>query len=85
MKEIQTNLKNKNTTKGMIIDELNADTFQLHNNNNHKNTWSSLFEGNDAPIRMDRIKGLLLLEGVMIIDQLIEGSDKIPSFLGIHK
>jgi hypothetical protein len=36
-------------------------------------------------LRMDRIKVLLKLEFIMIVDQLIEGNSKIPSFIGLQR
>jgi hypothetical protein len=36
-------------------------------------------------VRWDRIKILILLSLALIIDSLIEGNNKIPSFLGIPK
>lgn len=39
----------------------------------------------DDPLRFDRIKILIWLEAIMILDQLLEGTSKLPSFIGIKK
>ena len=39
----------------------------------------------ESPIRLDRIKTLLILEAVMILDLLLEGNDKISSLIGVKK
>jgi hypothetical protein len=39
----------------------------------------------NSPIRLDRVKIVLLLQLVMIFDQIIEGNDKFPSIIGIKK
>jgi hypothetical protein len=44
------------------------------------------YQANDSQaIRWDRIRILLTLSLVLIVDTLIEGNNKIPSFLGIPK
>lgn len=65
------------------IDMLNHEYF--YNNENKGNMMSNLFHGEKSPIKLDRIKSLVMLEAVMIIDQLLEGNDKIPSFIGISR
>jgi hypothetical protein len=65
------------------IDMLNQEYF--YNSESKGNMISNLFHGEKSPIRLDRIKSLIMLEAVMIIDQLLEGNDKIPSFLGIKR
>lgn len=37
------------------------------------------------PVPMDKIKFMLMLEVVVIIDQIIEGNSRVPSLLGITK
>jgi len=39
----------------------------------------------DNPLHWDKILYILFLELIVIIDQLIEGSNKVPSFIGIKK
>ena len=39
----------------------------------------------EGPINYSRIKVVILLELLMITDIMIEGNEKIPSFLGIGK
>ncbi len=39
----------------------------------------------DHPFRLDRIKVLLLLEVLMIVDIMLEGNEKFPSLIGIRK
>ena len=39
----------------------------------------------DYPLNWERINYILFLEFVVIIDQLIEGSSRVPSFLGIKR
>jgi hypothetical protein len=43
------------------------------------------FYAENSPVRFDRIKIVLLLQLVMIVDQIIEGNDKFPSIIGINK
>ncbi len=65
------------------IDMLNNEYF--YKTEDQGKTLSGLFNGDNSPIKLDRIKSLVMLEAVMIFDTLIEGNDKIPSFLGIPK
>ena len=44
-----------------------------------------LLTEDDDPLNWDRIKFIALLEIIVVIDQLIEGNSKLPSFLGIKK
>ena len=44
-----------------------------------------LLTEDEDPLHWDRIKFIALLEVIVIVDQLIEGSSKLPSFLGIRK
>lgn len=39
----------------------------------------------DKPIRMDRIKFMIILEVIVVADQLLEGNSKLPSFIGIGR
>lgn len=49
------------------------------------NTNKIDFNAENSPIRLDRIKIVLFLELVILIDQIIEGNDKFPSIIGIQK
>jgi hypothetical protein len=42
-------------------------------------------EEEDRPVRWERIKYLVAFLSVSIIDQLLEGSSKVPSILGVKK
>jgi uncharacterized membrane protein YagU involved in acid resistance len=44
-----------------------------------------MFNPDSIPIRWDRIKILLLLMAILVVDQLIEGNSKLPSMLGIRR
>ena len=39
----------------------------------------------DDPLNWERINFILLMEAIVIVDQLIEGSSKVPSFFGIKR
>ena len=39
----------------------------------------------NSPVRIDRVKIVLLLQLIMIIDQILEGNEKFPSIIGISK
>ena len=43
-----------------------------------------LYEENN-PLNWDSIKFLLLMEGLVVVDQLFEGSEKVPSLFGFKK
>lgn len=44
-----------------------------------------IIKEDDNPLNWGRINFILLMEAIVIIDQLIEGSSKVPSFVGIRK
>ena len=44
-----------------------------------------ILKEDDDPLNWERINFILLMEAIVIIDQLIEGSSKVPSFFGIRK
>ena len=44
-----------------------------------------ILKEDDDPLNWDRINFILLMELIVIVDQLIEGSSKVPSFFGIRK
>lgn len=39
----------------------------------------------DDPLNWGRINYILMLELIVIVDQLLEGSNKVPSFIGIKR
>jgi hypothetical protein len=39
----------------------------------------------NSPIRKERIKFLFMLLGLLLVDQIIEGNAKLPSFIGISR
>jgi hypothetical protein len=59
----------------------------LENINNRIYTDEELkiLHEDDNPLHWDSILYVLFLELIVIIDQLIEGSNKVPSFIGIKK
>jgi uncharacterized membrane protein YfcA len=46
---------------------------------------TTLFYGPNAPIKMDRVKWIIILELAMLIDQLLEGSKKLNSIINVKK
>jgi uncharacterized membrane protein YfcA len=44
-----------------------------------------MFNPDNIPIRWDRIKILLLLIAILLVDQLVEGNSRLPSVLGIPR
>jgi len=43
------------------------------------------FFSQNSPVRTDRIRIVLFLQIMMVIDILIEGNDKFPSLIGIKR
>jgi hypothetical protein len=62
-----------------------SDDFGLNQKSNNTEKTIDLFYSDESPIRMSRVKYVIFLEVLMIVDQLIEGNSKVPSFLGIKK
>lgn len=44
-----------------------------------------IIEEEKKPIRLDRIKYLLIFQLISVIDQFIEGNKRVPSFIGIRQ
>ena len=66
----------------------NLDTKLISNNNIEEKEKLNeeqlkLIKEEDNPLNWERISYILFLESIVIIDQLIEGSNKVPSFIGI--
>lgn len=45
----------------------------------------AILNEDDNPLRMERIKFIAILEVIVVVDQLIEGNSKLPSFIGIPR
>ena len=43
------------------------------------------WNGENSPIRIDRVKIVLFLQFIIIFDQILEGNEKFPSIIGIRK
>ena len=67
-------------TKGEGDDINNIDTRRIYSDEELK-----IINEDDEPLHWDRINYILFLEVIVIIDQLIEGSNKVPSFFGIKR
>ena len=68
----------------------NLDTKLISNNNIEEKEKLNeeqlkLIKEEDNPLNWERISYILFLESIVIIDQLIEGSNKVPSFIGIKR
>ena len=76
------------------------DVIDLNDKSNNKNYFNqinkeyilkeyydntTLFYGMNAPIRMERVKWIIILEFIMLIDQLLEGSKKLDSIIKVKK
>lgn len=67
------------------------DESNLQSNTNNYNTNilseedKAIINEDDNPLRMERIKFIAILEVIVVVDQLIEGNSKLPSFLGIRR
>ena len=83
-----------------INERESIDIIDLNNSiNNHKSlerkfsksyleevyTTTDLFNSVNSPIRIERLKWILLLELCMLLDQLLEGSKKLASIINIEK
>ena len=90
-RQLNDNLTEKETNlvhiieKVEMIDVINND-FPHHNNNIKViNESVDIFNGSSAPIRLDRIKWIVLLQVCMLVDNLLEGSKKLGSIINIEK
>ena len=70
-------LTNKNENDNSDFDNMNR---RLYTDEELK-----ILHEDDNPLHWDKILYVLFLELIVIIDQLIEGSNRVPSFIGITK
>ena len=68
---------NNKSTDDLDIDNINR---QVYSDEDLK-----IINEDDNPLHWDKILYVLFLELIVIIDQLIEGSNRVPSFIGIKK
>ena len=71
-----SSLNNKSNDE-LAIDNINK---QIYSEEELK-----IINEDDNPLHWDKILYVLFLELIVIIDQLIEGSNRVPSFIGIKK
>ena len=64
-----------------IIDTASSNDFS----NDRSALIQKIRDEDNNPVPMDKIKFMLMLEVVVIIDQIIEGNSKVPSLIGITK
>ena len=64
-----------------IIDTASSNDFS----NDRAALIQKIKDEDNNPVPMDKIKFMLMLEVVVIIDQIIEGNSKVPSLIGITK
>ena len=64
-----------------IIDTASSNDFS----NERSALIQKIKDEDNNPVPMDKIKFMLMLEVVVIIDQIIEGNSKVPSLIGITK
>lgn len=64
-----------------IIDTASSNDFS----NDRSALIQKIKDEDNNPVPMDKIKFMLMLEVVVIIDQIIEGNSKVPSLIGITK
>lgn len=64
-----------------IIDTASSNDFS----NDQAALIQKIKDEDNNPVPMDKIKFMLMLEVVVIIDQIIEGNSKVPSLIGISK
>ena len=67
-------------TKGESNDINDIDTRRIYSDEELK-----IINEDDDPLNWERINYILFLEVIVIVDQLIEGSNKVPSFFGIKR
>jgi uncharacterized membrane protein YfcA len=67
-------------TKGNIDDLNNLGTRKILTDEDLK-----IINEDDDPLNWERINYILFLEAIVIVDQLIEGSNRVPSFFGIQR
>ena len=73
-----------NTTQGFDMNMSNI--FNSNNSTNDNTTLiQKIIDEDNNPIPFSKIKFMLILEVIVILDQLIEGNNRVPSLLGISK
>jgi uncharacterized membrane protein YfcA len=72
-----SSLNNKSENDELDIDKINK---QIYSDEDLK-----ILNEDDHPLHWDKILYILFLELIVIVDQLIEGSNRVPSFIGIKK
>ena len=72
-----SSLNNKSENDDLDIDKINK---QIYSDEDLK-----ILNEDDNPLHWDKILYILFLELIVIVDQLIEGSNRVPSFIGIKK
>ena len=72
-----------------VVQETVMQIIDTASSNDFSNDRSALIQKikdeDNNPVPMDKIKFMLMLEVVVIIDQIIEGNSKVPSLIGITK
>ena len=92
------NERKNNQTSPSEIDSSKEPFLKPENKNNEMDSLSpnindkilteeeqKILKEDDDPLNWDRINFIILLEVIVVIDQLIEGSSKLPSLIGITK
>lgn len=67
------------------LSETKGNQIQNYNIIDFYNDSPNLFHGTNAPININRVKWVILLQIVMVLDQLLEGNNKINSIINIRK
>ena len=87
--EQETNGNNNKMTNSIITQDGNENNKQDRFHDINKQIYSEedlkIINEDDNPLHWDKILYVLFLELIVIIDQLIEGSNRVPSFIGIKK
>lgn len=83
-KELEQQLEQEN--KEPLLDK-SPSNFWLQGNSEKGSTLNpsdmEILREDENPLRMDRIGFVIILEFLIIIDQLLEGNSKLPSFVGV--
>ena len=67
------------------LTKLDKDDNNSLNNRNYDEEDLKIINEDDDPLNWPRIRYILFLELIVIIDQLLEGSNRVPSFIGIKR
>ena len=92
------NAKKNNQSSPSEVDSSKEPFLQPENQNNEMDLLSpnqnnkilteeeqKILKEDDDPLNWDRINFIILLEVIVVVDQLIEGSSRLPSLVGITK